>query len=216
MSSGRVIVDAIKMAQRLLWQNLPPAHSLLDVTTVMRFRDLVRSPAVQSALERGSDTFPAFALRAVERVLADQSRTDREIISRLWDVLDDLISAKPWGFHRIPASRSDPIQRDVDSMNLPSAVAVTAILAAHPTAAQDHRFETDPVATVRENFVACEVLSQLQRVMDNPRFLLTGECEPLSAGRRVRIYANRRPYVCIYPADTIAPCKWTHEKVLSK
>ena len=36
---------------------------------------------------------------------------------------------------------------------------------------------------VRENFVACDVLSQLQRVMDNPRFLLTGECEPLSAGR---------------------------------
>jgi hypothetical protein len=30
--------------------------------------------------------------------------------------------------------------------------------------------------TVRENFVACDVLSQLQRVMDNPRFLLTGEC----------------------------------------
>jgi hypothetical protein len=89
MSSDRVIIDAIKMAQRLLWQKLPPTHSLPDSTTVMRFRDLVRSPAVQSALERSSDTFPAFTLRAVERVLADQSRTDREIISRLWDVLDD-------------------------------------------------------------------------------------------------------------------------------
>jgi hypothetical protein len=70
-------------------------------------------------------------------------------------------------------------------------VAVTAMLAAHPTTAQDHRFETDPVVTVRENFVACDVLSQLQRVIDNPRFLLTGECGPLSAGRRVRIYASR-------------------------
>ena len=90
------------------------------------------------------------------------------------------------------------------------------MLVAHPTAAQDHRFEADPVASVRENFVACEVLSQLQRVIDNPRFLLTGECEPLTAGRRVRIYANRGPYVCIYPEDTITPCKWTHEKVLSK
>jgi hypothetical protein len=30
--------------------------------------------------------------------------------------------------------------------------------------AQDHRFETDPVVTVREDFVACDVLSQLQRV----------------------------------------------------
>ena len=38
---------------------------------------------------------------------------------------------------------------------------------------------------------------ELQRVMDNPRFLLTGECEPLSAGRRVRIYASRGPYVCL-------------------
>ena len=55
----------------------------------MRFRDLVRSPAVQSALERSSDTFLAFALRAVERVLADQFRADREIIDHLWDVLDD-------------------------------------------------------------------------------------------------------------------------------
>jgi hypothetical protein len=89
MSSDRVIIDAIKMAQRLLWQNRPATHNLPDAATVIRFRDLVRSPAVQSALERSSDTFPAFTLRAVERVLADQSRTDREIISRLWDVLDD-------------------------------------------------------------------------------------------------------------------------------
>jgi hypothetical protein len=56
MSSDRVIIDAIKMAQRLLWQNLPPTHGLPDVSTVMRFRDLVRSPAEQSALERSSDT----------------------------------------------------------------------------------------------------------------------------------------------------------------
>jgi len=72
-------------------------------------------------------------------------------------------------------------------MNLRSSIAVTAaMLVAHPTAAQDHRLEADPVGSVRENFVACDVRSQLQRVMDDPRFLLTGECEPLSAGRRVR------------------------------
>ena len=52
--------------------------------------------------------------------------------------------------------------------------------------------------------------------MADPRFLLSGECEPLSAGRRVRIYATRGPYVRIYPQDTITPCKWAHEKVLSK
>jgi ABC transporter substrate binding protein len=59
----------------------PRASNLPDATTVMRFRDLMRSPAVQSALKRSSDTFSAFALRAMERVLADQSRTDREIIA---------------------------------------------------------------------------------------------------------------------------------------
>jgi len=101
-------------------------------------------------------------------------------------------------------------------MNTLRSIVVGAALLPLPAGAQDHRFETDPVVTVRENFVACDVLSQLQRVMDNPRFLLAGECEPLSAGRRVRIYASRGPYVCIYPENTIAPCKWTHEKVLSK
>src|SRR5262249_23202731 len=82
----------------------------------------------------------------------------------------------------------------VIAMNaLRSRVAGPALLTL-PAQAQDHRFETAPVVTVRENFVACDVLSQLQRVMDTPRFLLTGECEPVSAGRRVRIYASRGPY----------------------
>jgi hypothetical protein len=89
MSSNRVIVEAIKVAQNLLWQNLPPTHNLSDAATVLRFRELVRSPAVRSALERSSDTLLAFALRAVERVLSDQSLTHSETINRLWDVLDD-------------------------------------------------------------------------------------------------------------------------------
>ena len=101
-------------------------------------------------------------------------------------------------------------------MNTLRSIVVGAALLTLPAGAQDHRFETDPLVTVRENFVACDVLSQLQRVMDNPRFLLTGECEPLTAGSRARIYSSRGPYVCIYPEDTITPCKWTHEKVLSK
>ena len=89
-------------------------------------------------------------------------------------------------------------------------------LLALPAEAQEHPFENDPVVMIRENFVACDVLSQLQRVMDSPRFLLTGECDPLRAGDRVRVYARRGPYVCIYPHDTISPCKWTHEKALAK
>ena len=46
-------------------------------------------------------------------------------------------------------------------MNLRASVAVAAMLVVHPTAAQDHHFETDPVVTVRENFVACDVLVYL-------------------------------------------------------
>src|SRR5215467_3616069 len=86
MSSDRTIVDAIKVAQDLLRQNLPPAHNLTDAATVMRFRELVRSQAIRSALERSSDTLPTFALREVERVISDQSRTNRETINQLWDI----------------------------------------------------------------------------------------------------------------------------------
>jgi hypothetical protein len=89
MSSDRIIVDAIKMGQKLLSQNLPPAHSLTDAATVLRFRELVRSQAIRSALEHSSDTFPAFVLREVEHVVADQSKTNRQIITRLWGIFDD-------------------------------------------------------------------------------------------------------------------------------
>ena len=89
MSSDRTIVDAIKVAQTFLSQNLPPAYNLPDSATVTRVRELVHSPSIRSALERSSDTLLAFALRAVERVVADQSLTNRQIITRLWDVLDD-------------------------------------------------------------------------------------------------------------------------------
>ena len=89
MSSDRIIVEAIKVGQKLLSQNLPPAHRLTDAVTVMRFRELISSQALRSALERSSDTFPAFALREVGHVVADQSKTNRQIISRLWGVFDD-------------------------------------------------------------------------------------------------------------------------------
>ena len=75
MSSDGVIVDAIKVMRDLLGQNLRPAQTLTDAATVMRFRELVRSQAIRSALERSSDTLFAFALRAVERVISDQSST---------------------------------------------------------------------------------------------------------------------------------------------
>jgi hypothetical protein len=98
MSSDRIIVDAIKVAQDLLRQNLPPTHNLTDAATVMRFRELVRSQAIRSALDRSSDTLLTFALRAVERAVSDQSRTNRETINQLWDILDDPHLNKALGF----------------------------------------------------------------------------------------------------------------------
>jgi hypothetical protein len=89
MSSDRTIADGIKVAQDLLRQNLPPTHNLTDAAVVLRFRELVRSQAIRSALERSSDTVLAFALREVERALCDQSRPHRETINRLWNILDD-------------------------------------------------------------------------------------------------------------------------------
>src|SRR6266550_8251223 len=89
MKSDRVIESAIRAAQNLLWQNLPPMHNLPDAAAVARLRDLVRSPAGKTVLLHSNDTFLAFVLRAVEFVLADQLRADREIIDHLWDVLDD-------------------------------------------------------------------------------------------------------------------------------
>jgi hypothetical protein len=89
MNSDRVIADAIKSAQRLLWHG----NDLPDAMKVVRLRTF-RSPTVQSAMQRCSDTLLAFTLRAVELVIADQliadqSRTDREIIRRLCDILNN-------------------------------------------------------------------------------------------------------------------------------
>lgn len=64
-------------------------HYVADDVTVARLRDLVRSSAVQTALLQSSDTFLTFVLRAVEVVVADHSQTHREIIARLWDMLDE-------------------------------------------------------------------------------------------------------------------------------
>jgi len=84
MNSDRAIADAIKAAQRLLWHR----YDLPDAMKVVRLRKFVHSPTVQFALQHNNDTLLAFTLRAVELVIADQSRTDREMIRRLWDILN--------------------------------------------------------------------------------------------------------------------------------
>jgi hypothetical protein len=72
------------------------------------------------------------------------------------------------------------------------------------------------IVAAHVNFVACEVLSQLQRVMENPRFLLAGECVPLRAGETDPCLRQPRALRMHLSHDTIALCKWTHQKVLSK
>jgi hypothetical protein len=85
MTSDRIIVEALKLAHRLL---CPNPH-LRGTGTVLRLREVVHSPSVRSALERGSDSLPAFALRETARVLSDFSQTPGETIVRIRHVLDD-------------------------------------------------------------------------------------------------------------------------------
>src|SRR6476620_6068311 len=77
------------------------------------------------------------------------------------------------------------ISAGIATMNTVRSMFAGAALLALPAEAQEHRFEADPVVMVRENFVACDVLSQPQRVMANPRFLLSVEFDPV----RVRLLA---------------------------
>src|SRR5262249_10554913 len=85
MNSDRVIADAIRSARRLVWHT----HDLPDAMKVVRLRKFVRSRTVQCAMQRCSDTLLAFTLRAVELVIADQSRTDRDMLSQLCDILNN-------------------------------------------------------------------------------------------------------------------------------
>jgi hypothetical protein len=95
MSSHRIIVDALKLAQSLVGQNLRPAT---DAATVLRLRELFHSPSVRAALERSSDSLPAFALREVMGALSDQSQTQGETIARVRTVLDDPQLNEVFGF----------------------------------------------------------------------------------------------------------------------
>ena len=51
------------------------------------------------------------------------------------------------------------ISAGIATMNTVRSMFAGAALLALPAEAQEHRFEDDPVVMVRENFVACDVLS---------------------------------------------------------
>ena len=55
----------------------------------MDWADYLRDQAAKYRQLAETAEDPTFALRAVEHVVANQSRTDRETLSRLWDILDD-------------------------------------------------------------------------------------------------------------------------------
>jgi hypothetical protein len=106
MSFDSIIIHALKLVHSLAC--LPSAH-LTDAGTVLRLRELAHSPSIRSALERGSDTFPAFALREVARVLSDHSQTHSETIVRIRNVLDEPHLNEALGLqNRRPISRPDP------------------------------------------------------------------------------------------------------------
>src|SRR5262245_14237201 len=84
--SSDPIVDALKVAHNLVWENLRPTT---ESATVLQLRELFHSPSVRSALERSSDSLPAFVFREVVRVLTDQSQTHGETIAQVRTVLDD-------------------------------------------------------------------------------------------------------------------------------
>ena len=88
METEPILETAIREARGLLWANWPPVHNLPDAETVARLSDIISSSAVMWALRR-SDTFFAFVLRAIRRVLADHSQTDRQVITSLWSIFDD-------------------------------------------------------------------------------------------------------------------------------
>ena len=108
MSSDRITVHALKLAHSLLCQNLPP---LTDAAMVLRLREVVHSPSVRLALERGSDTVPAFALREIACVLSNQSQTHGETILRIRIVLDDMKEALGLGQNRRTISGPHPSRR---------------------------------------------------------------------------------------------------------
>ena len=66
---------------------IAPKCNLPDAETVARLSKIISSSAVVGALRR-SDTFFAFVLRAIRRVLADQSQTDQQVITSLWSIFD--------------------------------------------------------------------------------------------------------------------------------
>jgi hypothetical protein len=89
MNHDYLIHFLIRQAQSVLGDI--PARSAPDLadTATNTIRALISAPAAQLALKKSSDTFRAFALRAVGRILRDDKMPSRVILDCLRDVLDE-------------------------------------------------------------------------------------------------------------------------------
>jgi hypothetical protein len=122
---------------------LPSGGQLLHEIKHDGFRIIARKSngRVRLYSRPGNDFTRRFPLivEALERLRSRSCIIDGEAVAcddngvASFDLRHHRVSTKPWGSPRIPASRSDHIQRDADSMNLRSSIAVTAaMLVAHP------------------------------------------------------------------------------------
>ena len=89
MNYQQLIEFILRRSHETLWANLPPQSRLSDAKAVATIRELVASPTARKAIERGSDTLCAFALRALNRIVCEKSRPPADIITRLWDIVDE-------------------------------------------------------------------------------------------------------------------------------
>jgi hypothetical protein len=89
MTHDHLIHFLIRQTQGVLRDNLAGARAVPSYIAVNTIRALVHAPAAQTALEKGSDTVRAFALRAMCLILRDHKQPPRVILDRLRSVLDE-------------------------------------------------------------------------------------------------------------------------------
>ena len=107
---------------------------------------------------------------------------------------------------------------------------VAVLLMPIQAAGQQPNFEINADVHVREDSFACKETSDLDRLLQiNQRggftsgtqlydYLKRHNCIGLTEGR-ARVYANKGPYICIYPKNrnkAIKPCAWRRREMLLK
>jgi hypothetical protein len=87
MSYDREMKKALREAQNLLWPGIAVTRSLPDDQTVKAIYNIICRPSVRDAMDRSNDTLPAFALRAVRRVVSSKTLPPAMALNDLRDIL---------------------------------------------------------------------------------------------------------------------------------